>query len=82
MTGNSKVLTGLMERRALEASFTALSEATSAAELAHQADEIAKSPRAALPILIARLDTEDPQLRGGLGEVAKRLDREGVVGAL
>ncbi len=82
MTGNSKVLTGLMERRALEAIFTALSEATSAAELAHQADEIAKSPRAALPILIARLDTEDPQLRGGLGEVAKRLDREGVVGAL
>jgi hypothetical protein len=82
MSDNSKVLTGLMERRALEAAFVALAGAANAEELARQADEIASHGSAALPILLARLDTDDPGLRGGLAQVAVRLNREQVVAAL
>ena len=82
MSGNSKVLTGLMERRALEAAFAALAGATSVEEVARHADAIAGYGSAALPALVARLDTDDPALRGGLAQVARRLDRETVVAAL
>ena len=82
MSGNSKVLTGLMERRALEAAFAALAGATSVEEVARHADAIAGYGSAALPVLLARLDTDDPALRGGLAQVARRLDREAVVAAL
>ena len=82
MSGNSKVLTGLMERRALEAAFAALAGATSVEEVARHADAIADYGNAVLPVLVARLDTDDPALRGGLAQVARRLDRETVVAAL
>ena len=82
MSGNSKVLTGLMERRALEAAFAALAGATSVEEVARRADAIAGYGSTALPGLLARLDTDDPALRGGLAQVARRLDREAVVAAL
>jgi hypothetical protein len=82
MSGNSKVLTGLMERRALEAAFAALTEATSVEDVARHADAIAGYGSAAVPALVARLDTDDPALRGGLAQVARRLDRETVVAAL
>ena len=82
MSGNSKVLTGLMERRALEAAFAALAGATSVEEVARHADAIAGYGSAVLPVLVARLDTDDPALRGGLAQVARRLDREAVVTAL
>ena len=82
MSGNSKVLTGLMERRALETAFAALAGATSVEEVARHADAIAGYGSAALPVLLARLDTDDPALRGGLAQVARRLDREAVVAAL
>jgi hypothetical protein len=82
MSGNSKVLTGLMERRALEAAFAALAGATSVEEVARHADAVAAFGSAALPGLLARLDTDDPALRGGLAQVARRLDREAVVAAL
>ena len=82
MSGNSKVLTGLMERRALEAAFAALAGATSIEEVARHADAIAGYGSAVLPFLVARLDTDDPALRGGLAQVARRLDREAVVTVL
>ena len=82
MSGNSKVLTGLMERRALETAFAALADATSVEEVARHADAIADYGSTALPVLLARLDTDDPALRGGLAQVARRLDRETVVAAL
>ena len=82
MSGNSKVLTGLMERRALETAFAALANATNAEEVARHADAIAEHGNAALPVLLAKLDTDDPALRGGLAQVARRLDRESVVAAL
>jgi len=82
MSGNTKVLTGLMERRALEAAFAALAGATSVEEVARHADAIAGYGSAALPGLLARLDTDDPALRGGLAQIARRLDRDAVVAAL
>ena len=82
MSGNPKVLTGLMERRALEAAFAALASAADAEELARQADAIADRGSAVLPVFLARLDTDDPGIRGGLAQVAMRLDRELIVAAL
>ena len=82
MSGNAKVLTGLVERRALEAQFAALAGLTDAEEIARRAGEIAAYGNAALSLLISRLDTEDPQVRGSLGQVAKRLDHDQVVAAL
>jgi hypothetical protein len=82
MSDNPRVLTGLLERRALEAAFAALADAADAEELARRADAIADHGNAALPVLLARLDTDDPTLRGGLAQVAKRLDRASTVAAL
>lgn len=82
MSGDTKVLTGLMERRALEAAFGELAEITDPEQLARRAREIAQHGDSALTVLIAMLDTNDPQLRGGLGQVASHLDRDAVVAAL
>ena len=82
MSGNSKVLTGLMERRALANRVRRAGERDQRQEVARHADAIADQGDAALPVLLARLDTDDPGLRGGLAQVARRLDRESVVAAL
>jgi hypothetical protein len=82
MSSTSKVLTGLMERRAVEAAFAALADAVTPDDVAEQADVIATHGIAAIPVLLARLDTDDPALRGGLAQVALRLERETTVAAL
>jgi hypothetical protein len=82
MSGNSKILTGLMERRALEAAFSELIETTNPELLVQRAREIARYGVTAVPVMLAMLDTNDPQLRGGLGQVAANLDRSIVVPAL
>ena len=82
MSDTSKVLTGLLERRTLEVAFAALANTANAEELAGQAEAIASYGNTALPVLLAKLDTDDPALRGGLAQVARRLDRETVVAAL
>jgi hypothetical protein len=71
-----------MERRALEAAFAALSETTSLDQLVERAEVVAQHGSAAIPVLLSLLDTADPQLRGGLGHVAARLDPEQIVSAL
>ncbi|PKO22657.1 MAG: hypothetical protein CVU38_08135 [Chloroflexi bacterium HGW-Chloroflexi-1] len=71
-----------MERRALEAAFGELAEITETDRQAQQAAEIARHGDAALPVLVALLNTADPQLRGGLGQVAMQLDRRQVVTTL
>jgi len=71
-----------MERRALEAAFDALAQATDPVEIAQRARVIADFGEAALAGLLARLHTEDPKVRGGLGLVAQLLDRDLVVPAL
>jgi hypothetical protein len=82
MSGNAKVLSGLMERRALEIAFGELASITSPTLQVERAQEIARQGDAALHVLLSFLDTSDPQLRGGLGQVAARLPREEVVPAL
>ncbi len=82
MSSGARVLTGLMERRALETAFQALAQTTSLDELVGAAQAIAERGSAAVPVLLSFLDTTDPQLRGGLGQVAARLDRDQVVPAL
>ena len=82
MSGNARVLTGLLERRALEAAFGELAEITETDRQAQQAAEIARHGDTALPVFVALLDTADPQLRGGLGQVARQLDRNQIVATL
>ncbi len=82
MSSSARVLTGLMERRALEAAFSGLASARGVEQLAERAQGVAAFGNAAIPILVSLLDTADPQLRGGLGQVAALLDREATVAAL
>jgi len=82
VTEAGKILTGLMERRALEAAFDALAQATEPAERVRLAQELAGRGDAILPVFLARLDTEDPHVRGGLGLLAQQMDRDLVVPAL
>ncbi len=82
MSGEAKVLTGLLERRALEQAFAALGRITDPAAVQQQAQTIAEYGSAALQHLLTLLDTPDPQLRGGLGQVARYLPRDQVVPAL
>jgi hypothetical protein len=71
-----------MERRALEIAFGDLANITSPALQIERAQEIARQGSMALPVLLSLLDTDDPQLRGGLGQVAAHLPRGEVVPAL
>lgn len=82
MSGEAKVLTGLLERRALEQAFAELGRLTEPTAVQQQAQTIAGYGSAALQQLLMLLDTPDPQLRGGLGQVARQLPREQVVSAL
>jgi hypothetical protein len=72
-----------MERRALEAEFRALADARDLETLKARAETIAgRGTETVLPVLLAMLDTDDPQLRGGLGQVAAHLDHDLMVTAL
>lgn len=82
MSGDTKVLTGLLERRALEEAFAELGRTTDTDAQQQRAQEIASHGAPALPLLLSLLDTPNPQLRGGLGQVARLLPREQVVAAL
>ena len=82
MSEEAKVLTGLLERRALEEAFAELGRITDPAVAQQRAQAIAAHDMAALQHLVSLLDTPDPQLRGGLGQVARYLPRDLVVPAL
>lgn len=82
MSGEAKVLNGLLQRRALEEAFAELSRITDPVVIQQRAEAIAAYGSAALHHLISLLDTPDPQMRGGLGQVARYLPREQVVPAL
>lgn len=82
MSSESKILTGLAERRAVDAAIAELATIRDPAEVAERAEAIAQHGNVALAALVAALDTDDPQLRGGLGQVALRLPRAQVLAAL
>jgi hypothetical protein len=82
MSNSARVLTGLMERRALEAAFSELAATADLEQLVERAQAIAQHGSAAVAALVSLLDTDNPQLRGGLGQVAAHLDAEQIVPAL
>ncbi len=82
MSPEAKILTGLAERLAVDAAIAELATISEPAQLAERAEAIAQHGEVALAALIAALDTDDPRLRGGLGQVALRLPRAQVLAAL
>ena len=84
MTDQSpKIITTFQNRLEMDAAVRSLGETSGDWELRQRAVEIAQRyGDKALPALVAALDTTNPQLRGGLGHLAKRLDKDAAVAAL
>lgn len=78
-----KIITSFQSRLEMDAAVRSLGETTSDWELRQAAAEIAKRyGDKVLPALVATLDTSNPQLRGGLGHLAKRLNKDAAVTTL
>jgi hypothetical protein len=84
MTDQSpKIITTFQSRLEMDAAVRGLGETSGDWELRQRAVEIAQRyGDRVLPALVAALDTSNPQLRGGLGHLAKRLDKDAAVSAL
>ena len=84
MTDQSpKIITTFQNRLEMDAAVRSLGETSGDWELRQRAVEIAQRyGDKVLPALVAALDTTNPQLRGGLGHLAKRLDKDAAVTAL
>jgi hypothetical protein len=80
---SSKIITTFQNRLEMDAAVRSLGETTGDWELRQRALEIAERyGNKVLPALLTALDTTNPQLRGGLGHLAKRLDKDAAVSAL
>lgn len=80
---SSKIITTFQNRLEMDAAVRSLGDTSGDWELRQRAVEIAQRyGDKVLPALVAALDTTNPQLRGGLGHLAKRLDKEATVAAL
>lgn len=78
-----KIITTFQNRLEMDAAVRSLGETSGDWELRQAALEIAQRyGDKVLPALLAALDTANPQLRGGLGHLAKRLDKDAAVAAL
>ncbi len=78
-----KIITTFQNRLEMDAAVRSLGETSGDWELRQHAAEIAQRyGDKVLPALVAALDTSNPQLRGGLGHLAKRLDKDAAVAAL
>jgi hypothetical protein len=78
-----KIITTFQNRLEMDAAVRSLGETSGDWELRQRAVEIAQRyGDKVLPALVAALDTSNPQLRGGLGHLAKRLDKDAAVTAL
>ena len=84
MTDQSpKIITTFQNRLEMEAAVRSLGETSSDWELRQRAVEVAQRyGDKILPALVGALDTSNPQLRGGLGHLTKRLDKDAAVAAL
>lgn len=84
MTDQSpKIITTFQNRLEMDAAVRSLGDTSSDWELRQRAVEIAQRyGDKVLPVLLAALDTTNPQLRGGLGHLAKRLDKDAAVTAV
>ena len=79
---DDKIIRGFSERLALDKAVRALADAPTAFELEKRARELAGQGEAVLNPMLRQLDTHDPQMRGGLGLVAQRMDPMFIVPAL
>ncbi len=78
-----KIITTFQNRLEMDAAVRSLGETSNDWELRQRAAEIAQRyGEKVLPALLAALDTSNPQLRGGLGHLAKRLDKNVAIAAL
>lgn len=78
-----KIITTFQNRLEMDAAVRSLGETSGDWELRQRAQEIAQRyGDKVLPALLAALDTSNPQLRGGLGHLAKRLDKPVAISAL
>lgn len=78
-----KIITTFQNRLEMDAAVRSLGETSGDWGLRQRALEIAERyGNKVLPALLATLDTTNPQLRGGLGHLAKRLDKSAAVAAL
>jgi hypothetical protein len=84
MTDQSpKIITTFQNRLEMDAAVRSLGDTSGDWELRQRAVEIAQRyGDKVLPALVAALDTSNPQLRGGLGHLARRLDKDATVAAL
>ncbi|GAB4513930.1 MAG: hypothetical protein Kow0047_25640 [Anaerolineae bacterium] len=80
---SSKVILSLKERREIEEYLNALlGEATSQEQQEEALSKLSEHGTAAIPALIARLRSANPQQRALLGQLAQRLPRDAAVSAL
>ncbi|MCS7038014.1 MAG: hypothetical protein NZP34_00245 [Caldilineales bacterium] len=79
---DDRIIRGFGDRLAIEQAVRALAQAPNAFELERRARDLAAQGEAVIPALLRHLDTDDPTLRGGLGLLARHLDRDAVVPAL
>lgn len=80
---SSKIITSFQTRLEMENALRSLSEASGDRALRQRAQEIAGLyGDKLLPLLLASLDTPNPQVRAGLGFIAQQLERLGTVSAL
>lgn len=78
-----KIITTFQNRLEMDAAVRSLGETSSDWGLRQRAVEVAQRyGDKVLPALLAALDTNNPQLRGGLGHLAKRLDKDAAISAL
>ena len=80
---SGKIITTFQDRLEMDAALRGLGGAAGEWELRQAAREIAERyGDKLLPALLAALDTANPQMRGGLGHVARLLTRDSTVAAL
>lgn len=79
---DDRIIRGFGDRLAVEQAVRALAQAPNAFELERRARELAEQGEAVIPALLRHLDTDNPTLRGGLGLIARHLDRDAIVPAL
>lgn len=80
---SSKIITSFQSRLEMETAVRSLGDTSSDWELRQRASELAQRyGDKVLPVLLVMLDTPQAQLRGGLGHLARDLEREPTVAAL
>ena len=76
-SNQDNIITTLRDRRAIEADLRQLATVHGELDLRTRARHIARQGKQVLPALLSMLGTNDPQMRGGLGQVSAALLTDG-----